>query len=77
MFFFLRKIEKDISSYTLQDKLDFLEKDSPELFAFLEEMQERKTELQTLMDLIQNRDQYHTHSIQLVQLVHQGLHLHF
>jgi len=46
-------ITKDISSYTAEEKLAMLEKDSPELFGLMEEMQiERKeiTKLKTLLD---------------------------
>ena len=46
-------ITKDISSYTPEEKLAMLEKDSPELFGLMEEMQiERKeiTKLKTLLD---------------------------
>ena len=54
--FYFRILEKDTDLYTLQDKLEVLKKDSPELFGILEEMQDKKQEVQDLLKLIENTD---------------------
>jgi hypothetical protein len=40
----------------LQDKLEVLKQDSPELFGILEEMQDHQKEVQDLLKLIENED---------------------
>ena len=53
--FNFRILETDTDSYTLEERLRFLKKDSPELFGVLEEIQDKKMEVQDLLKCIENR----------------------